>query len=139
MLSYLNDAMDQYLYVIMIIILIALLFGIVNTMMMAVLERIKELGMLMAIGMSRMRVFWMIVLETVLLSLTGAVLGIVLGMLTIRYFGRVGIDLSHLGQRTWKCWVTIRLFTLQLITFLSPSWWYWSWLQAFCRLNLPGT
>lgn len=98
MLSYLNDAMDQYLYIIMIIILIALLFGIVNTMMMAVLERIKELGMLMAIGMSRMRVFWMIVLETVLLSLTGAVLGIVLGMLTIHYFGRVGIDLSIWGK-----------------------------------------
>jgi ABC-type lipoprotein release transport system permease subunit len=98
MLSYLNDAMDQYLYIIMIIILIALLFGIVNTMMMAVLERIKELGMLMAIGMSRMRVFWMIVLETVLLSLTGAVLGIVLGILTIHYFGRVGIDLSIWGK-----------------------------------------
>ena len=98
MLSYLNDAMDQYLYVIMIIILIALLFGIVNTMMMAVLERIKELGMLMAIGMSRMRVFWMIVFETVMLSLTGALMGIVLGMLTIRYFGRVGIDLSLWGK-----------------------------------------
>lgn len=98
MLSYLNDAMDQYLYVIMVIILIALLFGIVNTMMMAVLERVKELGMLMAVGMSKARVFRMIVLETVLLSLTGAALGIVLGMVTIRYFGRVGIDLSLWGK-----------------------------------------
>jgi len=93
-LSYLNDAMDQYLYIIMVIILIALLFGIVNTMMMAILERIKELGMLMAIGMKKGKIFSMIVLETVMLSLTGAVFGIILGMMTIRYFGRVGIDLS---------------------------------------------
>jgi putative ABC transport system permease protein len=39
-------------------------------------------------------IFRMIVLETVLLSLTGAALGIILGMATIRYFGKVGIDLS---------------------------------------------
>lgn len=93
-LSYLNDAMDQYLYIVMIIILIALLFGIVNTMMMAVLERITELGMLMAIGMSKMRVLRMIVYETVMLSLTGAVIGIGLGLMAIGYFGKNGLNLS---------------------------------------------
>lgn len=94
MLSYLTEAMDQYLYIIMIIILIALLFGIVNTMMMAVLERIAELGMLMAIGMSKVRIFWMIVFETVMLSVTGAVVGIGIGMVTIGYFGKHGLNLS---------------------------------------------
>jgi putative ABC transport system permease protein len=94
MLSYLNDAMDQYLYIIIVIILLALLFGIINTMMMAVLERVKELGMLRAIGMGKGSIFRMIVLETVLLSLTGAVLGILMGMATIGYFGKVGINLS---------------------------------------------
>jgi ABC-type lipoprotein release transport system permease subunit len=94
LLSYLNEAMDQYLYIIMIIILIALLFGIVNTMMMAVLERIRELGMLMAIGMSKARIFLMIVLETILLSITGASIGLALGLFAIRYFGTHGIDLS---------------------------------------------
>jgi ABC-type lipoprotein release transport system permease subunit len=98
MLSYLNDAMDQYLYIIIVIILIALLFGIINTMMMAVLERVKELGMLRAIGMGKGRIFRMIVLETVLLSLTGAVLGIIMGMATIGYYGKVGIDLSIWGK-----------------------------------------
>ncbi len=56
------SAMDFYLFVFMIIILLALGFGIVNTMLMAVLERIKELGMLMAIGMNKKRVFSMIML-----------------------------------------------------------------------------
>jgi putative ABC transport system permease protein len=98
MLGYLNDAMDQYLYLIMGIILLALLFGIINTMMMAILERIRELGMLMAVGMNKRQVFRMIVGETVMLSLTGAVIGITIGLVTIRYFGKVGIDLSIWGK-----------------------------------------
>jgi len=76
------------------IILLALVFGIINTMLMAVLERIKELGMLMAVGMNKGKVFGMIVLETLLLTLIGAPVGILLGHLTIQYFGGVGIDLS---------------------------------------------
>lgn len=76
------------------IVMLALVFGIINTMMMAVLERVQELGMLMAVGMSRMRVFGMIMLETLLLSLVGAPLGMVLGSLLILYLSRVGIDFS---------------------------------------------
>ena len=45
-------------------------------MLMAVLERVKELGMLMAVGMNKIRVFIMIMLETLFLALTGCVIGI---------------------------------------------------------------
>jgi len=76
------------------VILLALLFGIINTMLMAVLERTKELGMLMAIGMNKFRVFMMILLETVMLSLVGGVFGIMLGWLLNLYFGVKGIDLG---------------------------------------------
>lgn len=80
------------------IILLALIFGITNTMLMAVLERIRELGMLMAIGLSKGNVFLMIVLETLFLSLVGAPIGLLLGAWTIRYFGIHGIDLSKFAQ-----------------------------------------
>jgi len=74
------------------------LFGIINTMLMVVLERIKEIGMLMAIGMNRMRVFMMIVLESIFLSLTGGVIGVLLGAGISKYFETHRIDLSMWGE-----------------------------------------
>ncbi len=78
----------------LVVIMLALVFGIINTMLMAVLERIKELGMLMAIGMNKAKVFTMILLEAVLLGLVSAPIGLLLGYLTIWYVGENGIDLS---------------------------------------------
>ena len=43
--------------------MLALAFGIINTMLMAVLERKKELGMLLSIGMNKNKIFLMIVLN----------------------------------------------------------------------------
>lgn len=80
------------------IILLALVFGIINTMLMAVLERMRELGMLMAIGMNKVKVFILIVLETFMLSLVGVPVGILLGFLTIQYFGNYGLDLSTYSE-----------------------------------------
>lgn len=91
--GYLVSAMNQYLFIIMIVILLALCFGIINTMLMVVMERMRELGMLMAIGMSHPRVFLMIMLETVFLSLTGGVVGITLGYATSEYLANEGLDL----------------------------------------------
>lgn len=75
-----------------VIILFALAFGIINTMMMSVLERYREFGMLMAIGMNRLRVFSMIMMESVFLTLTGGVAGILLSTGFIKIFTRTGID-----------------------------------------------
>ena len=76
------------------IILLALLFGITNTMLMSVLDRVKEFGVLMAVGMKRRKIFAMIFLETIFLSITGSAVGVALGSGTIAWFNRTGIDLS---------------------------------------------
>jgi len=91
-----SEALSFYLMIFMVIILLALGFGIVNTMLMSVLERIKELGMLMAIGMNKKRVFSMIMLETIFLSLVGAIVGMFITWLLIVYTSKTGIDLSAL-------------------------------------------
>ncbi len=85
-------------YVILGIILFALAFGIVNTMLMIVFERTRELGMLMAVGMSKARVFNMIMLETVFLTFIGGVTGMALGAGLIAFLGHHGIDLSVVSK-----------------------------------------
>lgn len=96
-LAMMNDMMDIMLYIVIGIILLSLGFGIVNTMLMAILERTRELGMLKAIGMSKKRIFSMIMFETVFLTITGAIVGMVLTNLTVLYFQQHGLDLQQLG------------------------------------------
>jgi len=91
--GYLVSAMDQYMFIFILIVLLALCFGIINTMLMVVLERVKELGMLMAVGMSKLRIFFMIMLETVYLSLTGGLIGIISGYIICKHFEKVGLNL----------------------------------------------
>jgi len=97
-LGMVTEWLDIMLYVVMVIILLALAFGIVNTMLMVVLERVKELGMLMAIGMNRLRVFSMIMLETIFLSITGGIVGMVIAALLVGYYGENGIYLKSFSQ-----------------------------------------
>ena len=102
-LAYLSTSTNLYMYIFVGIILFALLFGITNTMLMSVVDRIRELGVLIAIGMKKGRIFFMILLETILLSLTGGLFGTIIGVLTIAYFGRAGIDLTFVstGLESW--------------------------------------
>jgi ABC-type lipoprotein release transport system permease subunit len=81
-----------------VIFMLALIFGIINSMLMAVLERGRELGMLMAIGMNKVQVFFMIVFETVMLSLIGVPIGLGLGYWTVSWLGVNGINLSNWSE-----------------------------------------
>jgi len=78
------------------IFLLALAFGIINTMLMAVLERTREIGMLGAIGMSKGKIFGMIMSETIFLTLSGAVIGIAVAVAVIYPTLESGIDMSGL-------------------------------------------
>ena len=89
---------DQMVYIFMGIILLALAFGIINTMMMAVLERTREIGMLLALGMNKFKIFMMIVLETLFLILVGCPVGILLALATIAITQQTGIDFSQFSE-----------------------------------------
>lgn len=92
------EFMNLYYYIIMGIIFFALAFGIINTMLMAILERVKELGMLMAIGMNKGKVFTMIMLETVFLTLTGSIIGMALGGALIAITGQTGLNFASVAE-----------------------------------------
>ncbi|HEY4786791.1 MAG TPA: FtsX-like permease family protein [Bacteroidales bacterium] len=97
-LGLMADLTTQMLYIVMVIILLALCFGIINTMLMAVMERTREIGMLMAVGMNRMKVFRMIMLETVILALSGGIIGMTISGFVIHIYARIGIDLTAFAQ-----------------------------------------
>jgi len=96
-LSYMQEMAGMMMTIILIIILLALAFGLVNTMLMSVFERIRELGMLMAVGMNKRRVFGMIMLETTFLTFLGALAGMMLGLITLTCLGRSGLNLAAVG------------------------------------------
>jgi putative ABC transport system permease protein len=66
-------------YVLLALAVLVALIGIVNTLILSVFERTRELGLLRAVGMKRRQVKQMIRSEAVIISLLGAVVGIVLG------------------------------------------------------------
>ena len=110
-LGYADEMMSTFIYIFMGIILIALSFGIINTMLMAVLERKRELGMLMSVGMNKTKVFLMILFETIFISCVATPIGIALSYWIISYFGEHGIDLSVVGKGMENFGVGARVYT----------------------------
>ena len=94
----LNDYVAFILWILMGVFMLGLGFAIVNTMLMAVMERTRELGMLMAIGLNKSRTFGMIMLETITLTFVGCPFGIGLSYLTVSYFGKHGISLAMFAK-----------------------------------------
>ncbi len=96
-LSYMQEMAGMMMNIVIIIILFALAFGLVNTMLMSIFERVRELGVLMAVGMKKSKIFAMIMIETTCLTFLGAFGGAILGLATISLFGNRGIDLAAVG------------------------------------------
>ena len=93
-----TSAIAIEVYIILGIILFALAFGIVNTMLMIVFERTHELGMLMAVGMSKSRVFRMIMMETIFLTVLGGMIGMAVSIALVSFFHQRGIDMSSFSK-----------------------------------------
>jgi putative ABC transport system permease protein len=95
--AWLNDVMSLF-YVLLALSVIVSLFGMVNTLVLAVFERTRELGMLRAVGMTRRQARRMIRQESVITALIGAALGLPLGValaaLVTRSLSEFGVSFS---------------------------------------------
>ena len=88
---------DRAVLIWFLIVMAALTFGLVNTLVTAVMERVRELGMLRALGMRRGTVIAQVVIESMLTMAIGIAVGVVLGLLGYLWLAD-GIDLSAFAE-----------------------------------------
>lgn len=95
------DLASGWLFYLSLIIVVAL--SIVNTLTMAVLERTKEFGVLMALGARRTNIGILIFIEALLLAAIGVTFGIFIGCLVVYYFGLFGFHIpgSEVIMKVW--------------------------------------
>ena len=82
-----------FILVIVFVVIIVVGIGILNTVLMGVLERKREFGILLAIGCRRREIVCMVAWESIFLGIIGIILGLLLGITITLHFSNVGIDL----------------------------------------------
>lgn len=96
-LKYMLNMMDGFVLVWVIIIFLALSFGLTNTLVMAVFERVREIGLIQALGMRPAVIIYQILFESFLLLLIGLVAGNLLAVITIKPL-EGGLDLTMVAE-----------------------------------------
>ena len=89
--------MDGFMLIWVIVIFLALSFGLVNTLVMAVFERVREIGLMLALGMKPMSILGQIIIESMMLLAVGLLIGDVLAYVTVKPL-ESGIDISIVAK-----------------------------------------
>lgn len=87
---------DSFMFVMLFLVYAVAALGILNTMLMSVFERTKELGVMRALGLRPVQTMLLVVLESAAMALVAGALGLGLGLLFDGYLVKYGIDLSNL-------------------------------------------
>jgi ABC-type lipoprotein release transport system permease subunit len=131
------ETMDGFVFVWMIVIFLALSFGLVNTLVMAVFERVREIGLMLALGMKPVMILGQIIIESMMLLALGLFLGTALAWASIVPL-EGGIDLAVVseGMEMWgassvlypKLYMedvilaNVVVLVLGFLASLSPAW-----------------
>jgi len=113
-------ASNSFMYVVLIVLVA---FSVLNTQLMSVLERTREFGTMMALGLQPARLSRLVVLETALMTALGLVLGIAVGLAINLYMSRVGFSYPGMDEVALKFNLPERIypaFTLVSLT-LGPA------------------
>jgi ABC-type lipoprotein release transport system permease subunit len=116
---------NSYIAFFYLIILAITASVIINTLIMSVYERTREIGILGAIGMRGGRILWLFLSESALLAVGGVLLGIVLGWLAVYAFNVNGFFIGNMGLNGFLVSDTIRarltmdkVINLSIMTFV---------------------
>ncbi|MGB5488466.1 MAG: FtsX-like permease family protein [Lysobacterales bacterium] len=94
------DMTSAWLMYAVLIVLVA--FSVLNTQLMSVLERTREFGVIMALGIKPRRLALLVLLETFLMALVGLLIGVLLGSLVSGYFAQVGFAYPGMDELAAK-------------------------------------
>ena len=97
-------------WTIYIILVVLVAFSVLNTQLMSVMERTREFGVILALGVRPSRLARLVVLETSLLALLGLVLGLLVGGAFASYLGQYGFTFGELEEFAAAYNVTGRLY-----------------------------
>jgi putative ABC transport system permease protein len=89
---------DAFFYIIVIIFFVVISIGILNTIMMSVFERVREFGVMMALGTKPRQIIRLVVEEAFVLALVGALIGSAIGISASAYFATAGMNLSSWAE-----------------------------------------
>ncbi len=119
-----------------VVVFVAVSFGLVNTLLMAIFERTRELGLFQALGMKPVQIINLILVESLVLLLMGAIVGNLLGLSTLWWL-REGLDISafaagaeHIGisriihpKFLLPDWIKVNLilFVMGMLSSLYPA------------------
>ena len=109
------DNMGFYLMMVIIFVIVAI--GIFNTVQMSVVERTRELGVMMAIGTSKRRLFWIILAEAGVLAVIASLVGLGIGLGIHFWVHAHGVDVASMFGSDFK--VAGILFTGKMYSQLS--------------------
>ena len=115
------DRISGYLIYAILIIIIA--FGLLNTIYMAIFERRKEIGVLRAIGMKRLKITSMVIIEEIYMGIIGAIIGFALSYPVILHFKSNPIRIGGKFGEMYESFMFIPeihfLLSYKLITYIA--------------------
>ncbi len=132
------ELFSAFNYIVFVIVVIAMAFGIVNTILMSVLERTREIGIIMAIGTKPIKVFSMVMWEGFFLGLMGLVFGwivsiVIYGILlktgidfsiwsdSLKYMGGIGTTVYPIIKPYYVFWSSVSVFIAAVLSALYPA------------------
>lgn len=89
---------ELFTYIILFVVFVVVTFGLANTILMGVMERIREFGVMMALGTAPGQIARVVLIEAALLGLAGIAAGNAIGLGIVGWFGRNGIDLGQYAK-----------------------------------------
>ena len=117
-------------YIAILLIVVLILF---NTLLMSALEREREFGLMLSLGLSRKQLAWLTQIETHLTLSLGLILGIALGILVTLYFYQTGITIPGTEDMFAEFGLdatTYPILTIMAIGFAPGFLWLSTWLMS---------